>query len=95
MADFPLCPFKFVVHLQVEPELSTCGKIMAEAKCRVCGDSSFPKNNLVDSPGWDGDLHGQAILRDAKGNEKLHRKDLAGVERRKCVWPYLIAPYRW
>lgn len=83
MGDFPPCPFKFVVHLQVEPELSACRKIVAKAQCRVCGDSSFLKNDLVDSPGRDGYIHGKSVLCNVKGGEKLHRKDLAGVNRRK------------
>jgi hypothetical protein len=76
---------KFVVSLQVHPELRRCSEVSSQPHRGVRSDATLSVDDLVDPAGWHPDRHGELVLRDAKALDEVLQENLTRVNRQHHV----------
>lgn len=67
-------------NLKVEPEALGGAEVPRQPKSGVSGDAALAEDDLVDTPGGNTNVLGQAVLAESVGFQELGQEDLAGMD---------------
>lgn len=72
---------EFESNLEVEPEALGGAEVPREPKRGVSGDAALAEDDLVDTPGGNTNVLGQAVLAESVGLQELGQEDFARMDR--------------
>ncbi len=67
-------------NLEVEPEALGGAEVPREPKSGVSGEAALAEDDLVDTPGGNANVPGQAVLAETVGLQELGQEDFAGMD---------------
>ncbi len=71
---------EFEPNLEVEPEALGGAEVPREPKSGVSGDAALAEDDLVDTPGGNTNVLGQAVLAETVGLQELGQEDFARMD---------------
>jgi len=77
--------FEIVSGLEIHPETLRCPKVARQTQRCVCGNSTLPMDDFVDSSRRNGDVLGQSVLSDTHRFQELLEENLTRMN-----WPQLF-----